>query len=205
MNVNRSLLCRAAAVTAAALALAACGSNSDSSTGHDGHSPESPAVSVSASQGQRNAADVAFAQGMIPHHRQAVEMAALASSRAESAEVKKLAGDIRKAQDPEIKTLAEWLTSWDEKVPTESSMNHSPHDMDGMMSSEKMDKLEKSSGQEFDAVFMEMMIKHHEGAVAMARAEREEGAYRPAKHMANTIVSSQTGEIKQMNKLLGRD
>lgn len=205
MNVNRSLLCRAAAVTAAALALAACGSNSDSSTGHDGHSPQSPAVSVSASQGQRNAADVAFAQGMIPHHRQAVEMAALASSRAGSAEVKKLAGDIRKAQDPEIKTLSQWLTSWDEKVPTEGSMNHSPHGMDGMVSSEEMDRLENSSGEEFDAVFMEMMIKHHEGAVVMAKAEQEEGAYQPAKHMANTVVSSQTDEIKQMNKLLGRD
>ncbi|ANB03981.1 copper resistance protein [Streptomyces ambofaciens] len=194
-----------AAAGAAALVLAACGGNGDSSAGHDGHTTASPSASASASQGRHNAADVAFAKGMIPHHRQAVEMADLAPTRADSAQVKKLAEDIRKAQDPEIKTMSGWLTSWGEEVPADGAMDHSMHGTSGRMSAEEMDKLKNSSGKAFDTAFMEMMIKHHEGAVAMAKTEQADGAYEPAKTMAAAIVTSQTSEITQMNKLLGKN
>ncbi|MFF3247348.1 DUF305 domain-containing protein [Streptomyces sp. NPDC002870] len=205
MHNKRSLIRRTAAVAAAAaaaLVLAACG---DGSAGHDGHVTKSPSASAPASQGQHNAADVAFAQGMIPHHRQAVEMADLAPSRAASAQVKKLAEDIKKAQGPEIKTMSGWLTSWDEEVPAEGAMDHSMHSAGGMMTAEEMGQLKDSSGKAFDTAFMEMMIKHHEGAVAMARTEQADGAYGPAKRMAGAIITSQTAEITQMNKLLGKD
>ncbi|QYX76155.1 DUF305 domain-containing protein [Streptomyces akebiae] len=208
MTSKRSLVRRTAAVAAAAtaaLVLAACGGNGDSSAGHDGHATKSPSASAPASQGQQNAADVAFAKGMIPHHRQAVEMADLAPSRAESAEVKKLAEQIKKAQDPEIKTLSGWLTSWGEEVPAEGAMDHSAHGTGGMMTAEEMDQLKNSSGTAFDTSFMEMMIKHHEGAVAMAKTEKADGAYEPAKKMADAIITSQTAEIAQMNKLLGKN
>ncbi|GGW73880.1 DUF305 domain-containing protein [Streptomyces xantholiticus] len=208
MNSKRSLVRRTAAVAAAAaavLVVAACGGNGDSSAGHDGHTTKSPSASAPASKGQRNGADVAFAKGMIPHHRQAVEMADLAPSRAESAEVKKLAGQIKKAQDPEIKTLSGWLTSWREEVPAEGAMDHSAHGTGGMMTAEEMDELESSSGKAFDTAFMEMMIKHHEGAVAMAKTEQADGAYAPAKKMAGAIITSQTAEITQMNNLLGKN
>ncbi|GAA1013361.1 putative lipoprotein [Streptomyces sp. F-3] len=213
MNSKRSLIRRAVAVAAAGAAaavLAACGGGGDSATGHDGHPSKSPSASASAStaQGQHNAADVAFAKGMIPHHRQAVEMADLAPSRAQSAEVKKLAEDIKKAQDPEIKTMSGWLTSWGEQVPAEGAMDHSMHGMHGMkgmMSAEEMERLEKSSGKAFDTAFMELMIKHHEGAVAMAEEEQKNGAYQPAKDMADAIITSQTAEIRQMNELLGKN
>ncbi|MGC2998202.1 DUF305 domain-containing protein [Streptomyces sp. G35A] len=211
---KRSLVRRTAAVAAAgaaALVLAACGGNGDgdSSAGHDGHnataSSSAPAsASASASQGQHNAADVAFAKGMIPHHRQAVEMADLAPDRAQSAEVKKLAADIKKAQDPEIKTLSGWLTSWGEEVPAEGAMDHSMHDMGGMMTAEEMTELENSSGKAFNTAFMKMMIKHHEGAVEMAKTEQADGAYEPATKMAGEIISSQSAEIKRMNELLGK-
>ncbi|MGZ3117014.1 DUF305 domain-containing protein [Streptomyces sp. H62] len=209
---KRSLVRRTAAVaaaSAAALVLAACGGNGDgdSSAGHDGHNAttsSSAPASASASQGQHNAADVAFAKGMIPHHRQAVEMADLAPDRAQSAEVKKLAADIKKAQDPEIKTLSGWLTSWGEEVPAEGAMDHSMHDMGGMMTAEEMTELENASGKAFDTAFMEMMIKHHEGAVEMAKTEQADGAYGPATKMAGEIISSQSAEIEQMNELLGK-
>lgn len=204
MNTNRSLIRRGAAVAAAATAavvLAACGSNGDSSAGHASASPTAPASAV---QGEHNAADVAFAKGMIPHHRQAVEMADLAPTRAESAEVKKLADEIKKAQDPEIKTLSGWLTSWGEQVPAEGAMDHSAHGMAGMMTAEEMDKLKNSSGKAFDTAFMEMMIKHHEGAVAMAKTEKADGAFSDAKTMADAIITSQTAEITRMNNLLGK-
>ncbi len=210
---KRSLVRRTAAVAAAgaaALVLAACGGNDadgSSAAGHGGHNTVSASAPASApaSQGQHNAADVAFAKGMIPHHRQAVEMADLAPERAQSAEVKKLAADIKKAQDPEIKTLSGWLTSWGEEVPAEGAMDHSMHGMDGMMTAEEMTELENASGQAFDTAFMEMMIKHHEGAVEMAKTEQADGAYAPAKKMAEEIIASQTAEITQMNELLGKN
>ncbi|MBW5480574.1 DUF305 domain-containing protein [Streptomyces bambusae] len=217
MTVKRSLFRRTAAVVAAgtaALVLAACGSNDDASAGHSGHGGTSPSAAASApasapaSQGQHNPADTAFAKGMIPHHRQAVEMADLAPSRAESAEVKTLAAEIKKAQDPEIKTLSGWLTSWGEQVPAEGAMDHSAHGsahgMSGMMSMDEMAKLKGASGKAFDTAFMELMIKHHEGAVAMARTEKAQGAFPEAKTMAEAIITSQSAEIERMNKLLGK-
>ncbi|MFE5809099.1 DUF305 domain-containing protein [Streptomyces sp. NPDC056491] len=208
MNRNRSLVRRTAAVGAvatAALVLAACGSN-DSPAGHGGHASASPSASASAAQGQHNAADVAFAKGMIPHHRQAVEMAALAPTRADSAEVKQLAEEIKKAQDPEIKTLSGWLASWGEQVPAEGAMDHSMHGAGGgMMTAEEMDSLRNASGKAFDTAFMELMIKHHEGAVAMAKTEQKDGSYQPAKDMADAIITSQTAELTRMNELLGKD
>ncbi|MET9351764.1 DUF305 domain-containing protein [Streptomyces sp. NPDC006617] len=213
---KRSLMRRtavAAAAGAAALVLAACGgSGDDGSAGHGGRaataSPSAPAsASASASQGQHNAADVAFAKGMIPHHRQAVEMADLAPGRARSAEVRKLAADIKKAQDPEIRTLSGWLTSWGEDVPAEGAMDHSMHGTggtSGMMTAEEMTGLEDASGKAFDTAFTELMIKHHEGAVEMARTEQADGAYGPAKRMAGEIIDSQSAEIEQMNALLGK-
>ncbi|WP_060179249.1 DUF305 domain-containing protein [Streptomyces sp. IMTB 1903] len=217
MTSKRSLFRRAAAAVsagAAAAVLAACG-GADSTSAHDGgHGAASAAASPSATasaqaqapaaQGQHNAADTAFAKGMIPHHRQAVEMADLAPSRARSAEVKKLAEDIRKAQDPEIKTLSGWLASWGEQVPAEGAMDHSAHGMSGMMTAEQMDRLKSASGAAFDTAFMELMVEHHEGAVAMAKTEQAQGAFPAAKAMADAIVTSQSAEIAQMNKLLGK-
>ncbi|NXY95302.1 DUF305 domain-containing protein [Streptomyces sp. BR123] len=219
MSSKRSLVRRTAtavAVTAAAvLALAACGGNGGTDSGnrsaghgaHDGATasaaPSAPAPAP-AGQGQHNAADVAFAKGMIPHHRQAVEMADLASTRAENAEVKKLAAEIKNAQDPEIKTLSGWLASWSEQVPAEGAMDHSAHGMAGMMSAQEMDRLKNASGKAFDTAFTELMIKHHEGAVTMAKTEQTAGSFPEAKTMAEAIVTSQSAEIARMNKFLGR-
>ncbi len=219
MNRTRSLVRRTAVVAASgvtALVLAGCGGSGDDtgSAGHGGHQATdsaSAAPSAPASQGQHNAADVAFAKGMIPHHRQAVEMADLAPDRARSAEVKKLAAEIKKAQAPEIEKLSGWLTSWGETVPAEGAMDHSMHggvdgtgSMDGMMSAEEMTALEDASGRAFDTAFMEMMIKHHEGAVEMAKTEQSDGAHTPARKMAADIITSQSAEIEQMRKLLGK-
>ncbi|WP_327304101.1 DUF305 domain-containing protein [Streptomyces sp. NBC_01298] len=207
MSTKRSLIRRATAVAAAAtaaLVLAACGGNGDDSgSAHNGHNTASPSASAPAQQGDHNAADTAFAQGMIPHHRQAVEMADLAATRAESAEVKKLADEIKKAQDPEIKTLSGWLTSWGEQVPAEDA-GHGGHDMSGMMTDEEMKQLEAASGKAFDTAFLTMMVKHHEGAVTMAKTEQADGAYQPAKDMAGQIITSQSAEIDRMNTLLGK-
>jgi uncharacterized protein (DUF305 family) len=246
MASRRSLIRRTAALvaaTTAAVVLAACGGNSDSassssssspSSGHDMGSMSSgaPSATAPAAQGAHNAQDVTFAQGMIPHHRQAVAMADLAPSRAKSQNVKDLAAKIEKAQDPEIQTMSGWLTAWGEKVPDDGSsgmqsmpgmnhsgspmpgmghsgssmpgMGHSGSSMPGMMSDADMKKLDKLSGDAFDKAFLQMMIGHHKGAIAMAKTEQAKGSYGPATTMAKSIVTSQSAEITEMNKMLGK-
>lgn len=195
----------AATAGMAALVLSACGGG-----GHDmgsmGSGSASPSASASAA-GAHNDADVSFATEMIQHHRQAVEMAELADSRASSQEVKGLAAKIKGAQDPEIKTMSGWLTVWGEEVPADMS-GMEGHDMSsgmpGMMSSEDMDNLEKGSGAEFDKMFLEMMVEHHEGAVSMAKTEKANGEYGPAVKLADDVITAQTAEIEQMGKMLGK-
>ncbi|MGY1452803.1 DUF305 domain-containing protein [Streptomyces sp. SS8] len=213
MTAHRSTLRRAAlAVTAATAAavLAACGSQESSSSGHGSHGGK-PTADDSAPAGSHNAADVSFAQGMIPHHRQAVVMADMAETRAASQEVKDLAAEIRKAQDPEIETMSGWLESWGEQVPPKDEgtdgtdhSGHGSHGMSGMMTPEEMAELEGSSGKAFDTAFLEMMIEHHKGAVTMAEDQKENGSYGPAKAMADDIITTQNAEIDAMEKLLGR-
>ncbi|MGW3204872.1 DUF305 domain-containing protein [Streptomyces sp. NPDC001135] len=193
----------AVVVATAALVLTACGGGDG-----DGHAAHGPSASPTASAGTaHNAQDVAFAQGMIPHHQQALEMAKLADGRASSARVKDLATRIEKAQDPEIRTMTGWLTSWGEQVPM-AGMDHSGHSgtpgMSGMMSGGDMTELKKAKGADFDTKFLSMMVEHHRGAVEMAGTEKDKGAYGPAKTMADAIVTAQNAEIKEMNKLLGK-
>jgi uncharacterized protein (DUF305 family) len=182
----------AAVMTAMLFTLAACGNGSD---------PDATGV------GEHNDADVTFAQEMIPHHQQAIEMADLAESRAESDEVKALANDIKGAQGPEIEKLTGWLESWGEDVPEGgmSGMDHgdmSSDDMGGMMTEDEMTGLEASSGPDFDRMFLTMMIEHHEGAIEMARTEQSEGEFPDAIDMAEEIEATQAQEIQTMQNLL---
>lgn len=195
-------------VPALAIALAACGDDDGASTRHP--MPAHSASPGGAQAGAHNGQDVMFARMMIPHHRQAVEMAGLAAARASTARVKTLAADIEKAQEPEIQQLSAWLKSWGAPVPPPGTtgmggMHHGGTDgMDGMMSEKDMKELEAAKGKAFDRAFLEMMIEHHEGAVAMAKAELSSGQFPPAKQMAGSIVSSQTAEIEKMRTLLKR-
>lgn len=150
-----------------------------------------------------NKADVSFAQDMIPHHRQATEMAAMAESHTENADVRELASKITAAQQPEIDLMSGWLKSWGEEVPDEemSGMDHS-NGMPGMMSSEDMAALEESSGDDFDQMFLTMMIEHHEGAIEAAKTEEEEGKFADAIELARRIQKDQAAEIRSMEALL---
>nr|WSZ13725.1 DUF305 domain-containing protein [Streptomyces canus] len=192
----------AALTVTAVFALAACGGGDDS-----GSAASSPSVSAESSAGAHNAQDVSFAQGMIPHHQQAIEMAELADGRAASAQVKDLAARVEKAQGPEITTMTGWLKAWDEKVPESMpGMDHSGMDgMAGMMDSADMGKLKKASGKDFDSMFLTMMVEHHEGAVEMATTEKAKGEDKAATAMAGDIVTAQNAEISEMKKLLGEN
>ena len=171
--------------------LAACGSDDE------------PALDAP----EPNDADVTFAQGMIPHHEQAIEMAKLAENKASAAEVKELARRIDQAQGPEIEQLRAWLRAWgeDESAP-DGGMAGMDHGGDsagvGMMSEDEMRSLEGANGAEFDRMFLEMMIRHHEGAIDMARTEVDEGRLNEVKQMAQRIIDAQQSEIGEMRQLL---
>ena len=210
MTSTRTLIRRAALGTtalAAALVLAACGSDNGSDTGSGTQTSASAGAEDTA--GAHNDQDVSFAQGMIPHHQQAIQMSKMAASQASSTEVKDLAARIEKAQDPEIETMSGWLKSWGEDVPSSMpGMDHGGHsgssDMPGMMDTEDMDELMKASGKGFDTMFLTMMVEHHEGAVEMATTEKDKGRYGPAEKLAGDIITAQNAEIEEMNKLLGK-
>nr|WP_326828248.1 DUF305 domain-containing protein [Parafrankia discariae] len=147
-----------------------------------------------------------FAQMMIPHHQQAVEMAELAPGRAANPAVLTLAQQIGAAQAPEIETMTGWLEAWGEPTAMPGTGGHGgghgTGDM-GMMSADDMAALQGASGPDFDRKFLEMMIQHHGGAIEMARTEQRDGQFPDAVALAGTIESTQTTEIETMKGLLG--
>ncbi|ROT33490.1 DUF305 domain-containing protein [Micromonospora sp. HM5-17] len=210
MRINRPIV-RSSALAAAAIATVAlaagCGGSSHGS-GHTADQPAATATSAPAATADHNQADITFAQGMIPHHQQAVEMAELAESRASDPQVKDLAAKIKAAQQPEIDQMTTWLRDWGAATASPSTGGHDMHGgapgggMSGMMSDQDMATLEKASGPEFDRTFLEMMIRHHQGAVQMATTELEQGQNPAAKNLAEKVKADQTAEIGQMQNLL---
>jgi uncharacterized protein (DUF305 family) len=207
-HVNRTTVATASLIITAALGLAGCGNNSNpGSMPSMTHAAPTAAPSTSAtSAAQFNDADVTFATQMIPHHRQAVEMADMAANKATSPAVKQLATAIKAAQDPEIQQMSGWLTSWGKPVPTPGM--HSGHDMSGsmpgMMTEQEMADLGKATGTMFDRMWVQMMINHHEGAVTMAKTEQTAGKDTAAIALAKKIETDQNREIAAMQKLLGQ-
>ncbi|MEV4218654.1 DUF305 domain-containing protein [Nonomuraea sp. NPDC049725] len=198
MRTNRTITIT---VTAGALALlTACGATASNDAAPAATATATAATAATPSQAGFNDADVMFAQMMIPHHEQAVEMAELAPDRAGDPEIKELAARIKAAQDPEIATMQGWLTTWGRPAP-EGGMGH---DMPGMMSEADLAKLKSAKGAEFDRLFAEQMIAHHEGAIEMARAEQAGGADPAAKELAKAIETAQRAEVAELRKILDR-
>ena len=140
--------------------------------------------------------DIMFAQMMIPHHQQAVDMSTLAETRTTNPEILALAKQIKEAQAPEIKQMTAWIES------SGSSMDMG-HDMGmgGMLTDEQMTALENAQGAAFDKLYLEGMIGHHQGALQMAKMiENSDNA--EAKELAANIIKSQSAEIDRMKQML---
>jgi uncharacterized protein (DUF305 family) len=154
--------------------------------------------------GDASAADAMFAQMMIPHHEQAVVMADLAPTRAQDPQILELATQIKGAQQPEIDQMAAWLEEWG--VPRlagdEAMAAHGSHGMSGMLTDEQLAELEASSGTDFDQLFAQLMIEHHEGAIEMANSVVDSSDPRVAQ-LAKQIISTQEAEIEQLRPLAG--
>lgn len=200
---TRMIMTLVAAALAALAALGGCGSTVTAP-------PSSSASSPQAAQ-PHNEADISFAQGMIPHHAQAIAMSEMAAPRAGSPEVKDLAARIQAAQQPEIDHMSGLLRAWNAPVPSTTmpmgdmgQMDHGAGGaMPGMMSGDQMQQLGQASGEAFDRMFLQMMITHHQGAVTMAETELRDGQNPEARQLAQRIIDDQQREITEMQALLG--
>lgn len=154
-----------------------------------------------------SSADVRFMQDMIPHHNQAVQMAALVADRTNTTELIDIAGRIDASQADEIKFMQEWLQARGETkpTPTEHHAMHMSHDMAGMASPAQMAALAEASSTDFDRMFLELMIAHHKGAITMVNdlLGQSGSAYDPILYdFVSDITNDQTSEIKRMTGLL---
>lgn len=150
----------------------------------------------STSNSEFSAADLHFAQMMIPHHQQAIEMSKIAFKNSKDPDVIELAKQIKDAQTPEIIQMKGWLTK--------SGLDaDAPHNMmmSGMLSEAEMSELKKSNGTSFDKLFLAGMIKHHEGALLMVQMV-DESKNREVKTLAENILTSQRIEIETMKAML---
>ncbi len=151
------------------------------------------ACSTPAGRKDHNDADIAFAQQMIPHHRQAVEMATPVPQHTRNPQVIALADGIAKAQQPEIDQLTAWLGTWG----APAMAGH--HSMPGMVDTGDLDTLRDAA---YDRKWLTLMVDHHRGAIDMARTELARGADAGAKAMAQRIADTQQAEVDRMTALL---
>lgn len=206
---------RAAAITltsAALLVLSGCNSSPEQPPRADSTAPViapgrpgEQATTLSPDEAERavptptaNAADVTFMRDMILHHRQALDMSLLAPSRASNAKVKAIASRIKDSQAPEIQYMTSWLQEQGQKAPD----HHAGHaGMPGMATPEQMEQLKAASGEAFDRSFLELMIRHHQGAVQMAEQVARHGSHRVVLELAADVGSTQSAEIGRMRRI----
>ena len=213
-RVRRALVL--AAVAAAVLALGACESGSDApakAKGGAGPSvvapgkPGEPAKTLSAEEAATaapddspNSSDFSYAQMMITHHGQALEMAALAPSRAGSTQVKRLAERIAAAQKPEMGAMQGWLKN-NGGAKGKGGHDHGGSAMPGMATAAQLAQLRAAKGKAFDELFLKLMITHHQGALTMATEVLSEGNNVLIEEMANDVIAQQTSEINRMRSM----
>lgn len=170
--------------------------------GDDGNASQSAATT--AAEAAHNDADVTFAQSMIPHHQQAIDMADMAIERSKNKQLLDLAERIKAAQQPEIDTMSSWLDSWGEPIDAESGEDRDmggttmTESMGGTMSDADMAQLDAASGAAFDRLWLDMMARHHQGAIDMAKTEQGAGQFPDAVALAGRIITDQQAEITEM-------
>ena len=171
--------------------------NSDSGTHMMGDSSaEGMNNSQSASDLEMN--EYMFAEMMIPHHQQAVDMSDLALKKSTNPKILDLAQRIKSAQSSEIIQMQSWLGG---KEAKSMMSDHSGHSMGGMLTDEEFSKLESSSGVTFDTLFLEGMIVHHEGAIDMAQMIKDTTTQEVNEFGLN-VVEVQSEEIREMKEIL---
>jgi len=185
----------------AALAAAVLASCSTATT--QDRSAHEPTVATAEASTPHDAVDAMFGQLMIPHHEQAVELAALVPERSTNPAVVTLAATISGQQKPEIDTMKAMLANWG--VNPDDASHDSGHGgiaMQGMVDDATLIKLEALRGAEFDQLWLTSMIAHHRGAIGMAKSEIADGKNPEMIALARNIVRAQQAEIDQMTPML---
>jgi uncharacterized protein (DUF305 family) len=145
---------------------------------------------------------VMFVQMMIPHHEQAIDMSDMVLTKSGiNPEVEALANQIKAAQQPEIDMMNAWLETWG-RMPMPEGSHHSSSD--GMMTEQQMQELDEANSAEGQRLFLEGMIRHHQGAIKMAQAEITSGQNPEAITLAKNIAESQQAEVDTMTELLNK-
>ena len=197
-----------ASATATGSAPAATPAATDTATPSATESATSSATgSAEEVSAEHNDADVMFAQMMIPHHQQAVEMSEMLLAKDDvPAEVAAFAQKVIDAQGPEIERMNAMLTAWgQDPVDTDGmdgmeGMDHGG--MSGMMSEEDMTALDQAQGTEAARLYLEQMTAHHKGAVDMAKDEAKDGQNPQAVQLAEQVIADQEAEITEMEQML---
>ncbi len=140
-------------------------------------------------------ADVRFAESMIPHHRQALEMTSLVADRTTNPQIRRIADQITLAQGPEIKLLSSWLAEQGRPAPADHA--HGPTSY-GMAGASELTALAAAKGADFDRMFLQLMIRHHTGALKMAQEELADGQDQRMRLMARDVYAGQSIEIERM-------
>ncbi|MCY7364736.1 MAG: DUF305 domain-containing protein [Frankiaceae bacterium] len=193
----------ASALLASALVLTACGSDAGDTAGST--SSGSNGGSTASETATGNDADVAFLTGMTPHHEQAVEMSEMVLAADPPAEVAAIAQQIKDAQDPEIEQMKTMLA--DLGQDTGGAAHSGGHSAGmaghgGMMDDDEMAALMDASGEDAARLYLEGMIRHHEGAIEASDTQIADGQYAPAVDLAKTIKTAQAAEVTEMQALL---
>jgi len=175
-------------VLALGILLSGCGVISVTDANHMDHGMMGDATGFSSS-------DIMFAQMMIPHHQQAVDMGTLAETRASNPKVKELAAQIKSEQAPEILQMKAWLSASGSGMDMGHEMG-----MSGMLSEADMTALANAKGFKFDVLYLDGMISHHEGAIAMAK-DVLDSKNSEVKKLAEQIVKTQTEQISYIKEL----
>ncbi|MEU6646401.1 DUF305 domain-containing protein [Saccharomonospora sp. NPDC046836] len=153
---------------------------------------------------QPNAADFQYMTMMIPHHQQALTMTDLVPDRAASDQLKNLADRMAASQEAEIRVMESWLQQNRDSEAAEGGHGEHQHGlMPGMATEEQLEELRNAKGAEFDRLFLQLMITHHEGALTMAEEHLVSGIETRAVEMAQEIITGQTDEIGHMRTMLG--
>ncbi|MEU4744713.1 DUF305 domain-containing protein [Actinosynnema sp. NPDC023658] len=150
-------------------------------------------------------ADLRYVARMIVHHRQALDMSALAPERAQNETVRGLASRIHDTQGPEIAAMEQWQRQYAENAPAHGHSADLPEvdhgSMPGMATDAQLAALTAARGADFDRLFLQLMIAHHEGAVQMAVELLSSGTDVRVEEMANDVTASQTDEINRMKAI----
>jgi uncharacterized protein (DUF305 family) len=183
---------RVIGVVAVAVAMTACGCGGS----RDGTAPSASAAQVSS---VHNSQDVMFAQMMIPHHQQAVDMSKMVPSHTTNPTLQTVAIHIQTDQRAEISLLTDFLNRWGEPIVSHAPMAMT---MEGMVDPDTMGRLETLRGTDFDTLWITSMISHHRGAITMAEAELAHGQSPDALKAAGLMIAAQKREISYLTDLI---